>query len=114
MDVTRPSLFTCEGLTCKTRLSYGRFIVIQGGEEHPTMIIIYISDGKVVGTPVVSSKQTGDHEEDEPNGSTAECSDNDSETESSGDMHGDDHEEGLFGNFKSQRKVPGFYLGQIL
>ena len=60
------------------------------------MKIIFVSDGRVVGALVVNSQQTSDHEEDEPDESVAECSDNDSEAESSSDMHGDDHEEGLF------------------
>ena len=45
-------------------------------------------------------QETGDHEEDEPDGSMAECSDNDSEAESSSDMHGDDHE-GSFSSYLS-------------
>lgn len=53
---------------------------------------------------MVNSQQADDHEEDESDGSVAECSDNDSEAESSNDMHGDDHEEGLFSIIKSLRE----------
>ena len=47
------------------------------------------------GTPVVNDQEAGDHEEDELN---AEHGDNDSEAESSTEVHGDDHEQGLLSN----------------
>jgi hypothetical protein len=43
---------------------------------------------------VVNDQEAGDHEEDMPNGSAAECTDNGSEADSSSEMHGDD-EQGL-------------------
>ena len=50
------------------------------------------------GTPVVNDQEAGDHEEDESNESAAERGDNDSEAESSSEVHGDDHEQGLLSN----------------
>ena len=56
---------------------------------------VFISDGSVLGTPVVNDQEAGDHEDDEPNGSSAERGDKDSEAESSSsEMHRDD-EQGL-------------------
>ena len=52
----------------------------------------FIPDGRVLGIPVENSQQTGALEDDEASGSAAECSDSDSEAESSRDVHGDDHE----------------------
>ena len=43
---------------------------------------------------MVNDQEAGDHEDDEPNGSVAEHGDNDSEAESSSEMHRDD-EQGL-------------------
>ena len=51
-----------------------------------------------MGALVVSGQQIGDHEEDEPDGSMAKCSDNDREAESSSVMRGDDHK-GLFSSY---------------
>jgi hypothetical protein len=49
----------------------------------------------VLGIPVVNDQEADDHEEDMPNESAAECSDNGIEADSSSEMHGDDHEQGL-------------------
>ena len=60
-----------------------------------TLLLLIISDGRLLGTPVVNDQEAGDHEEDESNGSSAERGDNDSEAESSSsEMHRDD-EQGL-------------------
>ena len=56
---------------------------------------VFISDGSVLGTPVVNDQEAGDREEDESNESSAERGDSDSEAESSSsEMHRDD-EQGL-------------------
>ena len=46
----------------------------------------------------MNDQEAGDCEDDEPNGSTVERGDNDSEAESSSEMHRDDHEQGLLNN----------------
>ena len=44
---------------------------------------------------MVNDQEASDHEDDKPNGSSAECGDNDNEAESSSsEMHGD-NEQGL-------------------
>ena len=74
--------------------SYGGFIVICIVCKGSSCIVIIIVDGRVVGT-LVNSQQTDDCEEDESNESAEECSDNDSEAESSSDMRGGHKEQGL-------------------
>ena len=44
---------------------------------------------------MVNDQEVGDHEKHE---SSAECGDDDSEAESSSEMHRDDHEQGLLSN----------------
>ena len=68
--------------------------MMQGGKEHHKES--FTSDRKLLGIPVENSQQTGAVEDDEASGNAAECSDSDSEAESSRDVHGDDDlEEGL-------------------
>ena len=81
-------------LASRLQASYGRFMVIQGREERHNKLSFNISAGRLLDTPVINDQEAGDHEEDEPNGSAVECGDNDSEAESSSEMHGDD-EQGL-------------------
>ena len=71
--------------------------MIQGREEHYKLSISHSAD-RVFGTLVVNDQEAGDHKEDEPNGSAAERGDNDSEAESSSEVHGNDHEQGLLSN----------------